>query len=157
MSSGFKEIHFQIFSQIIFQVPVMTVTRPPSSMFVVSCLLLHHWERTWSHLPLYFTLHLPYSSPSRTSDSSEPRTGYRNVMQMFPWSVKSEEEGKHIWAEPSSTPCTSSLLKGKLFPRRGCNETSLAKWIWISTEKNTSRATRWSEKQRTRTTPAMGI
>lgn len=135
----------------------MTVTRPPSSTFVVSRRLLHDWERTRSQLLLYFTLHLPYSSPSGTSDSSEPHTGYRNVMQMFPWSVKSEEEGKHIWAEPSSTPCTSSLLKGKLFPRWGCNETSLAKCIWISTEKNTSRATGWSEKQRTWITPAMGI
>lgn len=59
------------------------------------------------------------------------RAGQRNVMQMFPRSVKSGEEGRHIWAEPSSTLCKSSLLKGKLFPRRGCNETSLPKRRWI--------------------------
>lgn len=83
-----RDIHAWIFTQFR-----TGGTSSPSPLSAFSVRLLRHRARTRSHLLLYFTLHLPYSSLSRPSDTSEPprlpEKCYANVPAFV---LRSEEE-----------------------------------------------------------------
>lgn len=52
----------------------------PVPSFAVSVCLFHHWERTRSRLLLYFTLHLPYSLPSKDLTTHQSPTPAREML-----------------------------------------------------------------------------
>lgn len=121
----------------------MTVTRSLYPSFAISVLLLHHHKRTRSHLlPLFHTSLAIFFTEQDLRLIGAPhqlQKCYANV----PVVCEKWRGGEAYLSKTLIHHCTSFLLKGKLFPF----ETSLAKWIWISLEKNTSRAKRWSGKQ----------
>lgn len=89
-------------SMFILFVSPGTLLHPPPTFSVTISIHLHHHHHhqrkgTRSHLLLYFTLGLPYSSPCGTPPTHQAATrAGRNVMQMFPPYVRSEV---HTWAD----------------------------------------------------------
>lgn len=102
---------------------VMTVTRSLSSLFAIFSTAAATITTTTAReqgliccFISHFTCHILQQAGPPTHQSHRPAR--RNVMQMLPRSVESEEEGNHIHS------CTRFLLKGKQFPQWDSNETS---------------------------------
>ena len=93
----------------------------------------------------HFTCHILHRAGPATHQSPTPAREMLCKCSSGLWKVKRRES---IFEQNPHPLCALVLsVKGKLFPRWGRNETALAKWMWASVEENTSRATRWSEKQ----------
>lgn len=80
----------------------------------------------------HFTCHILHRAGPATHQSPTPAREMLCKCSSGLWKVK--RRGSIFEQNPHPLCALVLFVKGKLFPRWGCNETALAKWMWASVE-----------------------